>query len=1021
MNQSPVDTPTVASAAPASSQTLGDTLSLVRSLRATQRSALARQGQAWAGALLIASLIGAIFIAPASRALSLGLAALGTLTSIALWLLLARWLPARRVGDDEATARLLAKLAPDLRLDALAAVELEHRWESEHGHSPTLAKAFVREVDVRARRYRPQDLLDPRPVRIAMAGFSITIALCLYFVLVFTERFIQGLSTLAAPSAPKTLVARSPITGDFTLTYRYPAYTGLEERTLTGTTGEISAPAGTEVMVQTRADRDVEGAALVVNGTNVALTVKARTLEGRFILDQPGQYHVAFLDGQDVSAEGPDVPIHIEADSPPSVELLSPEPELELDPDKRDVPLRYAIADDYGLTQVELVYRAPGKPEQRQKLTVDDGRTVRGTTSWNLAALALKPGEEVAYYLEATDNDAVHGPKRGVSRTQTLKLYSAAAHQREALEKAEALWERLVLHLADRLESPERKAPVEANSAGAAIDARARTLAEEMRAFATEQLKARDPLPDVPEAMGVAGKTLADDTRSLGIRRRDGARLMTLVELDTKHSEASVLYLEQLLDRRKLDALEQLAKELREDRRELARLIDEFKKSPDDKTQQALLQQMQQLRQRMQALQQQMAELAKGIRDEFVNTEGLQEALEEKNLQSALDELEQLVREGKAEEAAKRMQELAMEMDQMLEQLEAASERSDDEADPELERMVEDFEKSLDETMRSQEQLAQQTQALRDKARAAAKSRLEKEGPQLKKEALKSLAELERSLMDAADEHGPFSIYDEAAERALGNARSAKQALEADEFDLASEAAERLKDDAEQLRENAEQRQQQGELFQMPNATKRDLRRRAEQAKRNEHKAESVAESLQRLFPQQGEGLSEGEQKSMSELAQRQQQLSQKAQGLRGQMQNINERAPLFDESSKEKAEMAQDRMQKAGQRLQGKDPNAGLGQQRGAMDAMQQLKQALQQQSQQAQGGSGKRGLPRPFAQRGEGAGRGNTNQKIAIPDEDPNRAARDLRQDVMNAMKQGAPDRYRDQNKHYYEELVK
>jgi hypothetical protein len=54
-------------------------------------------------------------------------------------------------------------------------------------------------------------------------------------------------------------------------------------------------------------------------------------------------------------------------------------------------------------------------------------------------------------------------------------------------------------------------------------------------------------------------------------------------------------------------------------------------------------------------------------------------------------------------------------------------------------------------------------------------------------------------------------------------------------------------------------------------------------------------------------------------------------------------------------------------------------------------------------------------------GRGRGVRQEKVEIPDEDPNAAPQQLRKDVMDAMKQGAPDRYREQNKRYYEELKK
>jgi hypothetical protein len=72
--------------------------------------------------------------------------------------------------------------------------------------------------------------------------------------------------------------------------------------------------------------------------------------------------------------------------------------------------------------------------------------------------------------------------------------------------------------------------------------------------------------------------------------------------------------------------------------------------------------------------------------------------------------------------------------------------------------------------------------------------------------------------------------------------------------------------------------------------------------------------------------------------------------------------------------------------------------------------------QSSQKSGGRG--GLPLPmFA----GAPRNSSQEKVEIPDADQYRAPKEFRKDLLDAMKQGAPDRYKDQVKRYYEELVK
>ena len=57
-----------------------------------------------------------------------------------------------------------------------------------------------------------------------------------------------------------------------------------------------------------------------------------------------------------------------------------------------------------------------------------------------------------------------------------------------------------------------------------------------------------------------------------------------------------------------------------------------------------------------------------------------------------------------------------------------------------------------------------------------------------------------------------------------------------------------------------------------------------------------------------------------------------------------------------------------------------------------------------------------------GRREGFGDRNQeKVEIPDEDDFQAPKEFRKDLLDAMKQGAPEKYKDQVKRYYEELVK
>jgi hypothetical protein len=199
---------------------------------------------------------------------------------------------------------------------------------------------------------------------------------------------------------------------------------------------------------------------------------------------------------------------------------------------------------------------------------------------------------------------------------------------------------------------------------------------------------------------------------------------------------------------------------------------------------------------------------------------------------------------------------------------------------------------------------------------------------------------------------------------------------------------------------------------------RRESKQLRDQLQRDEKRAGEVAKKLRDLFPPPGQQLGEADRQQLAELQKTQRQLEQRAKGLERQMQDINEKAPVFNEDAQGQMQQAGERMQQAGERLAGRDASRGFGEQQGALQSLKSVQQAMEQQG----GKGGGRGKKMPLPLRGQRRGGGGTkSEKVELPDEDPNRAPREFRKDVMDAMKQGAPDRYRDQNKKYYEELVK
>lgn len=1026
-------------------------LRLLRDVRAAQARALLTQGALFAVIVAVVALLGGAALGLVAPRAAVALIVVGALASIALLVVFGVVLPRRRFGDDERTARMLATLAPNLNLDLLAAVELSKALGHRDDFSPELARAFLRDVDARAAKVSVSSLIDPTPTKRAAMALVVTVFAAMALLVWKGGALRAGLANALTPADADEVVRRQPITGDVELTFKYPPHTGLEPRTLPSTTGDISAPTGTEVTFRTRADRDVDAAALLMGAQRVPLAVeKKRQLTGTFVVSESGTFHVAFLDGKDVVAEGPDQSLTAEVDQQPQVRVTSPLDGIELMPEKQQLTLKYEASDDYGLTALDLVYTTDGDATpHRVSLRPDDGRTTRGTWQWDLSTLTLKPGQVVTYFVEATDNDAVKGKKTGASSRLTVKLYSPAEHRAEALKKAEVLWGRLIDHLADRMEAPDRQSPtpIDAAVAGKPIDERGTQLAGDFTQLARELQDQREPPAELLAALlNISAELNRDISEVVANRRfllrlagrekgaptaknvglgdaRDGAwskdlakRVAATIATDIAHSEKNVLYLEALLDRARMEAVQELAQQLRRDRQELSRLVDEYSRAPNEETKSELLKQMEALRQRMTELQQRMAELSRGIRDDFVNEEALRQMQEEFGMEDALSEVERLIKEGKTEDALKKMQELAMTIDDFLDNLDQAQQESDERTDPELAKQFQEFSEKLDETLQKQESLTEKTRALRDKARQQQKDRIAKQGEALKKELKGKLEELEKSWSDLDGQRLGYR-FDDTKKQALQSRDNVEQALEANDFDLASEAADQMEEAAREMSESAEQQRRNDELFQNPADARRESKQAADKLSRDAKKAQEVAQKLRDLFPQPGQQMSEGDKQQMSELARQQRQLQQSAQDLSQRMDAISERAPIFDEESQQQMQQAGQRMQGAGERLQGRDANRGYGEQQGAMQALRGVQQAMQQQG----GKGGKGGLPMPANAGGNRGGRGNRDQKVEIPDEDPNAAPRDFRKDVMDAMKQGAPDRYKEQTRKYYEELVK
>ncbi len=1037
---------------------------------------LSALGMGLAGVLL-AGLLGAVALARAlgpagaMRSAALALMALSLLAA-ATWTAFALL---RRAASEEAIARSIGRAEPALRSDLLSAVELRRDYAglAAAGYSLPLVDAHI---DLTAGRTAAVDLalaLPWRPARRAGLALLAALAANLLAVPLVGKGFGTGWARLLGMGPALPVAQADPITGDVELTFLYPAHTGRPPRTVSGTGGEITAPRGTEVHIAARADRPVESAEIQVDSAAapparpasgpepapgkepaprsqepriLALTVNpsgndARQLAGQLVVDEPGSYRFRFKKGRKLVAEGPPIPIAVEPDAFPEVRITFPGPDVEVDQKARP-RIDWTASDDHGLQKLTLVQKLPSGPEERRPLRGFEGaRRESGSFDLDLPALRLGEGERLLYWLEVEDNDAVSGPKRGASATQVIRIYSEAEHRRRLMEKAQALWEQMVRLLGDRLEALEGvlAMPREKLAQAQALDGRTRALHEGLREAAQAMRKDKAAPRSIPDALqnaahGIrAAEQLVSADRSTAVRlfatlaQQDGfwRRLQSEDQALDRELEKDVLYLEQLFDKERAQDLLRLAKELQSRRRDLASLLEKYKQAPTEEARRQLLAEIGRMKQRMQELLARMAELAKGINDEHMNLEALAEMSRQKDALAGLDQVEEMLRKGDIEGAMKALDALGSEMQDMLSRLERTAGRPG-EKNRELVKEMREFEQRVREVEKQQEQVAAETEQVRQEYKKRLAAELRRMGEQADKLS-KLTREAQKELQKARDGLSPRG--EEEWNRSREGLSDLEKALSAKDFDAALESARKAVPSVQRLGAALEDDAQLAERFGNAPGQKGPmvLREAAQHAQKAAQPARKVKEELEKLFPDPQSVLGKGDQQKLEQLAKRQGELERQAGGLRQKLQELSEKAPIFPPGSQAMLGEAQGHMGEATGDLARKNPQKGHGRQRQALDSLGRFRKGLEDMAKNARGGSGQEGegFPMPFAMSGGEGQSGEegdlSREKVEIPGAEAYKVPEEFRKDILEAMKQGAPEPYRPELQRYYQELVK
>lgn len=959
--------------------------------------------------------------------------------------------------SHDAMARYVGAKLPDLRSELLSAVELS----KEHGHGPE--RALIEELIARTvaalQTVQPKSLIDEWPVRQAAATGLLLLLFGSFATSVGWLPLGKGLHNILTISPPEPVtVASEPLLGDIRLLLVYPKYTGLQQRTIPGSTGDILALPGTQVRIEAWALVPVERAQLVLTGELGESTQPVQVgkpkggqdsplplLSASLTVQKTGSYYFVIKNRHKaLLREGQNHRISIETDHSPRIDLFAPATELEVTSTRR-IELAYSAEDDFGLGDIDLVYRIGGGPERRRRLRSatteakpDDKaghkssiqsptvpRNLAAKIEWDLSELELQPGVRVTYFAEAKDQNNVSGPGIGRSREYALFIQSPRQRQEALLANQAQLREQSVQLLADRIDveralGKDAKDSSELSSDGAdraqAVHRKSETLLLLIGRVQQESAKGERPAKDLQAALQEIADRLGKLNQDEAALHQDLRKALAKAGQRPSRSfgrevyahndrhivelERDVLLLDDLIGRQRLEELISIGDEMTQLRDRMRQLLAEHKKHPSDALRREIERELRAFERRIAELAEKARALSDEVPDEFMN----REAMGHSDMQSRIDKLRDMLQKGDLQHAQEELERMSQSLDQLVRGMEQSLQGYRRERFSAEEKALAELENQLADLNHDQQQLRQRTEEVRQSASARARQLLRDRTDSLSRRLLPDIQKLRRLLDDVdVDPLGPWGTDEMAKvqQRLDDVLRMLDQGDLEEAKAMAQEAEQSLGRIEEELR-GEEQAARWGQRQRLAKS-----RSKAEQGKAIAHE---MASELDRALPRPEDLMNPTERRQLSELRSGQEQLRKRSGEFLKELQKRareTKDAPQLERLSDD----AQSVIKKAGSFMEQAEgdlkrllPRSAASAQGQAMDQLSQLRKEMQN-------------ARRPHS---DGMGMKSEREPIKIPGADEYRPPKEFRKDILDAAKREPPVEYRDQVRRYYEELI-
>ncbi|MCF6154502.1 MAG: hypothetical protein E3K36_04455 [Candidatus Brocadia sp.] len=193
-------------------------------------------------------------------------------------------------------------------------------------------------------------------------------------------------------------------------------------------------------------------------------------------------------------------------------------------------------------------------------------------------------------------------------------------------------------------------------------------------------------------------------------------------------------------------------------------------------------------------------------------------------------------------------------------------------------------------------------------------------------------------------------------------------------------------------------------------------------ARQNQQIINDLESMIQTLEEQQLASLTQEDQDDLQQYAEKQKELQKEADELKEMADRLSRQNPFMDENADNQLDMASKSMEGAGEKLEKHDAQGAVIDERESLYRLAEAKKGMEMAKERIAKGMMGQGMPmpRPFRGRMDEGQFGASTEKVEIPSEEAYKVPKKFREDILNALKEGLPEKYKDLNKDYYQRLV-